>query len=568
MGLCCSTVGTVGTRDADANAQNAEANVDALAILLDKLKKCNEQAIVPLSLSTSRSSSHASSVVAHSGSSLRNPNLQEWHVEGNARNALGIYLNLLCTAQSHISIATWIVYESPVMEMIASTLLDRLKIGVRVTIAHFGGVVPKMTGLLSDIINITGRSYSLQRLIDAGARVITYGTEQSKYRAIHEKLTSIDRKIVVFSDRNLSSDYYDHTAVFTGLDLLLHDVQLASLVDAHICSELCDNVNIDSDAITAGDDGVYKQTLVDKTAASGETKTLYPNLSNDPDYTTPTLFGSVPGAPRVVSTVASTRLAAATTTSALVSACNPWQSQGRMPLERLSDDGSYIQFCIKNPVPGSQRDDITPQYIDLLRQSSNILIVNAMFDPDERITDALIYAALHNNARIVVITNYVDHINNKCTANLTRTLAHRAMKRILHRINIATLAAATTNIQPAMQEEAQSENKDQTTSTTTRGTSSLSSSQLHLYGYDFGQTTLHNKFLCTERGMLFGSYNFDFFSNEWSEEYVIRLANRAIIGSVLDYTRTVLLPHCRPIQSGECCDCCLGEAVRCCPCCY
>ena len=56
-----------------------------------------------------------------------------------------------------------------------------------------------------------------RRLVEASHAYQVYGTKQTHYRGIHEKLTCIDRKVVVLSDRNRRAIIWA-VAVFTRLD--------------------------------------------------------------------------------------------------------------------------------------------------------------------------------------------------------------------------------------------------------------------------------------------------------------------------------------------------------------
>jgi phosphatidylserine/phosphatidylglycerophosphate/cardiolipin synthase-like enzyme len=160
-----------------------------------------------------------------------------------------------------------------------------------------------------------------------------------------------------------------------------------------------------------------------------------------------------------------------------------------------------ISFFVKHPI--NNIDYITPTYIDTIKKSKkNITIVNVAFNPESTIISELVKAA-NNGVNVTIVTNKIDHVNSKVSVSET--------------INLAIQHALFIN-------------------------------NVTLFGFSDPKLTLHHKYMITDDELIFGSYNFDYYSEKKDVEYICKTNATEILENFKSYTNDLIRTKCENVK--------------------
>ena len=150
-------------------------------------------------------------------------------------------MRIIQDAKSSISISTWILTTNAVSSALFALLQQKAKEGVEVTVVHYGGQIPQLLGLINSIVTISGGS-PLPISEMKGIHDIPYIRDE--LFGVHQKITCVDRQRILFSDRNLGSEYYQSVEGdasllrYIGVDVLVENATLGSSIHSYITSGL------------------------------------------------------------------------------------------------------------------------------------------------------------------------------------------------------------------------------------------------------------------------------------------------------------------------------------------
>jgi phosphatidylserine/phosphatidylglycerophosphate/cardiolipin synthase-like enzyme len=119
--------------------------------------------------------------------------------------------------------------------------------------------------------------------------------------------------------------------------------------------------------------------------------------------------------------------------------------------------------------------------LSLLENNGSMDISNELIMVEYHIREAIKYAITNNKAKITIITNYNDNINDTMSLCLSQSAAAYYVEL-------------------------------------------FNSENIKLIGYDKKGITMHDKFMIADKTLIFGSYNFDVYSYYINREYIIKLS--------------------------------------------
>lgn len=178
--------------------------------------------------------------------------------ETDPQKALETYLWRIRLAEKSILVVTWIVTQDEIALEILGACAARAACGVDVKIICFGGLMPDLASKLAGTVDvITKPVVDWEPWRAKGIQVLP----QSNFvvTGVHQKILVTDHTEIIFSDRNLSSEYYGIMPTFTGVDLYMSGGELANKVTKLLLEQKTDPISCDdvqfyvSDAATRVD---------------------------------------------------------------------------------------------------------------------------------------------------------------------------------------------------------------------------------------------------------------------------------------------------------------------------
>ena len=430
------------------------------------------------------------------------------HEHASARNSVAWepvearaqILGLLQSAQKSISLSTWILADNPFSREMVRIMKDRVeRAGVRVTIVCFGGILPRVTGLLSRIGVQISEGPPMRLKGTRGFTVHEY--VHDLVLGNHEKILVIDASVVLFSDRNLGDHYYGEHWTYTGLDVLVRgDESLAKYVDDHITSALSRNYLYVPSGLAIG-------------APSKKTSTTSTTSTNDRAGS-----GRCDCASAAAATVATT------------------------------------SFRVK--APNADTDHITGAYLRVLANveaGSEVAVVNTVFLPLLCVRQALAKALREKQIQLTIVVDNVDELTKDVSVSASRDAAAGHVRYLLDAVRSVRNKRIQTLGQCSASNCCSGFSSGVSAHRTTGSDPVLPT--VRLMGFNQRKRSLHSKYLLTSSTVLFGSYNMDFYSQHQEVEYVIESTDGALRDTLWAYTRNILLPDCVPVLISAPCSC-------------
>ncbi len=191
--------------------------------------------------------------------------------------------------------------------------------------------------------------------------------------------------------------------------------------------------------------------------------------------------------------------------------------------------GSPTSFRIKDPF--ARIDYVTQTYVRVIDAAEGeMTLVNCVFLPLPVVLRALRRAVRDRGVQLTVVVDNVDEITDDISVHASRDAA------LGHVLQIQAGCCGNSCCCLSRKKRTVAH----------RGGSGAS---VRLLGYNGKGSSLHSKYLITDKCVVLGSYNMDFYSQYQEVEYVIDSTESALIAQLRSYTNNVLLPLCVPVPS-------------------